>query len=417
MTSTLSESDKDLLETGINSEQHALNYQSLKALIVDNPELEELEGRLDQFNIFEALGAVKVEVRHSDFLAFLLSPNQNHGLGDAFVKRLLQRILASADPETIDITPIDLDLWDLDEMIVLREWQNIDILLLDESNHFFVAIENKIYSSEHDDQLTRYRRILNQHYPRWPGIFIFLTPDGLTPSDTSYIPVDYGLIASNIEEIIKARSSTLGPEVRILMEHYSQMLRRHIMNESEIAELCRKIYRKHQRALDLIYDYRPDLQQEIHDVLCQLIKEHSDELILDHSSKVLIRFGLREWETPALLQGKGWTRSNRIMLFEFRNVPGQLKLSLIIGPGENEIREKLHRLVNNNKPPFNPPFKNLGKHFHTIFNKNLLTSKSYEDANITELEAEIQQKWSQFLKHDLPKIREVLRKSDWIWKS
>ena len=55
----------------------------LEALIVDNPDLERLEALLEQFNIFEALGAVRVELRHSDFLAFLLNPNQSHGLAFA----------------------------------------------------------------------------------------------------------------------------------------------------------------------------------------------------------------------------------------------------------------------------------------------------------------------------------------------
>ena len=34
--------------------------------------LEKLEGMLSGFNIFEAIGAVNRELRHSDFLAFLL---------------------------------------------------------------------------------------------------------------------------------------------------------------------------------------------------------------------------------------------------------------------------------------------------------------------------------------------------------
>jgi len=53
----------------------------LEALIVDNPDLERLEALLEQFNIFEALGVVWVELRHSDFLAFPLNPRQSHGLG------------------------------------------------------------------------------------------------------------------------------------------------------------------------------------------------------------------------------------------------------------------------------------------------------------------------------------------------
>ena len=65
------------------------DVKALEALVVDNPDLERLEALLDQFNIFEAIGAVRQEVRHSDFLAFLLNPQQNHGLGDTFLKRLL----------------------------------------------------------------------------------------------------------------------------------------------------------------------------------------------------------------------------------------------------------------------------------------------------------------------------------------
>jgi hypothetical protein len=41
---------------------------ALEAFVLDNPELEELEGNLVQFNLFEAIGATRMEVRHSDFL-------------------------------------------------------------------------------------------------------------------------------------------------------------------------------------------------------------------------------------------------------------------------------------------------------------------------------------------------------------
>ncbi len=48
------------------------DQKSLEAFLLDNPELGQLEALLDEFNIFEAIGAVRQEVRHSDFLAFLL---------------------------------------------------------------------------------------------------------------------------------------------------------------------------------------------------------------------------------------------------------------------------------------------------------------------------------------------------------
>ena len=235
-----------------NSNNPEDDRKDLEAFVVGNPDLERLETLLDQFNMFEAIGAVRQELRHSDFLAFLLNPNQNHGLGDAFTKGLLQKALSYAPGKVLPITAIDLDIWDLNELMVFREWQNIDILLVDERNHFVVIIENKVVSGEHGDQLSRYYRIVNEHYPDWSNLCLFLTPEGLEPSDECYIPIDYNLIADLVERLTETRSSTLGPDVGILMTHYSQMLRRYIVSESETAELCRKIYRKHQR-LSLIH--------------------------------------------------------------------------------------------------------------------------------------------------------------------
>jgi len=48
--------------------------QALEAFVVENSDLETLEGFLEQFNIFEAVGVVRQELRHSDFLAALPNP-------------------------------------------------------------------------------------------------------------------------------------------------------------------------------------------------------------------------------------------------------------------------------------------------------------------------------------------------------
>jgi hypothetical protein len=384
----------------------------LESLIVDNPDLERLEALLDQFNIFESLGAVRVELRHSDFLAFLLNPNQSHGLGDVFAKRLLQKALATTQNH-FPITPIDLDLYDLDSMVVLREWQNIDILLVDEENKLAVIIENKIGSSEHGDQLKRYRRIVSQHYPDLRQVCLFLTPEGDEPSDQKYISIDYLLVAELIEELVESRASTLGPDVRTLMTHYSQMLRRHIVSESEIADLCRKIYRKHQRALDMIYEYRPDQQAAIREILESLVQAEPT-LNLDHCSKSYIRFAPKTWDqSELLLQGSGWTRSKRILLFEFGSYPDRLRLSLIIGPGPVDTRQRLMEMAQNHHP-FKPASKSLGKMYNTIYVRDWLRAKDYEDTGIDDLEAEIRNRWSQFLEHDLPEIHEIIKKQEWI---
>jgi hypothetical protein len=80
-------------------------HEALQRLVVDNPELEHLEKMISGFNVFEAIGVVRQELKHSDFLAFLLEPRGSHGLGDAFAKRLLQAALPSPSAAVLPVTP------------------------------------------------------------------------------------------------------------------------------------------------------------------------------------------------------------------------------------------------------------------------------------------------------------------------
>ena len=383
--------------------------QCLEALVIDNEELEQLEALLAQFNIFEAIGAVRQEVRHSDFLAFLLDPQQSHGLGDIFVKKLLQKAVGSTGDAALPVRPIDLELWSLDDIEVRREWQNIDILLLSEAHRLAVIIENKVDSGEHSGQLGRYRQTVSQHYPdpEWRVIGLFLTPEGEQPSDERYMPISYTLVCELVESLIEARASTLGPEVRTLMGHYAQMLRRHIVSESEIADLCQRIYRKHKQALDLIFEYRPDLQSEISNLLERLVGE-TDGLIMDHSSKSYPKFAVREWDVPALMEGSGWTRSGRMLLFQFENLPKSLRLKLIIGPGPDQTRRLLYELARKDTEVLRGGRAHFGVKYHTMFTRPFLATRDYEDASIEEIESRIRERWKQFLEGDLLRIKKVL---------
>ena len=128
--------------------------KSLEALVLRNPDFDRLEFLLKKFNIFAVLKLEKQEIRHSNFLAWLLAPDQNHGLGDKFLKRFLQAALAdSADTR---VSQMDIHLWPLNDTEVLREWRNIDILLKSPRAKLVVLIENKIDSSEHSNQLQRW---------------------------------------------------------------------------------------------------------------------------------------------------------------------------------------------------------------------------------------------------------------------
>jgi len=189
------------------------DLSALEDFVVRNPELERLESLLDRFNFFEAIGAVRKELRHSDFLGFLLDPSQNHGLGETFLKRFLQRILGSADLEPGGIRPVHLDVMGLSSTFVRREWQHIDVVCVSESNRLVVLIENKIDSGEGSDQLKRYLAATKAAYPGFTIIPIYLTPARDEPSNDGYIAVGYSVVCDTLEHLLKARQSTMGSDI------------------------------------------------------------------------------------------------------------------------------------------------------------------------------------------------------------
>jgi PD-(D/E)XK nuclease superfamily protein len=388
-------------------EQYRLDLQALEELVVENPDLERLEELLDRFNVFEAVGVVRQELRHSDFLAFLLNPQQPHGLGDLFLKRLLQRTLASNRREALPISLIDLDVWSLDDTLVLREWSNIDLLLVNETHRLVVIIENKIGSGERPNQLVKYRETVHERYPDCRILALYLTPEGDLPSDESYLPVGYALIVDLAEQVLKTRASQLGAEVQVVLRHYVELLRTHVVSNSEIDELCLRIYQKHRRALDLIFERRPDRQSEIQRFLEGMIEE-TPEFVLDQSGKTLIRFSLEEWDTPELLTASKWTPSGRLLLFWFENKPDRLDLRMEIGPGPTPPRQRLLELALAHAP-FRVQTRSLNPRFNRIYKRPFLTGAKLDEAEMEELEREIRKSWEAFLKTDLPVIRQVIR--------
>lgn len=393
----------------------------LEALVVNNPDLERLEALLDRFNIFEAVGLVRQEIRHSTFLAFLLDPRESHGLGDAFAKRLLQEAIMSTPDASAPVTPIELSLWDLGEMEVRREWRHIDIFLLDERNRLAVIIENKIDTIEHSDQLQRYHETVKQHYSGYRVIGLYLTPDGDEPSHDNYLPLNYGLVCEVLDSLVQSRASVSNIDLQVLVTHYTQMLRRHIVGDSEIARLCRQIYQKHQQALDLIYEHRPDRQTDMREFLDQLISERPD-LATDDSTKNYIYFIPYAWDRETLRADEKyvgqWTKTRRILLFQFFNFVDKIDVKLAIGPGPEEVRQKLLDMALKEGTPFNPRNKTLNRKWNIIFSRALIRLKpeSFEEDGEEAIKQEISERWQKFLTEDLPRIDAVLKKQSWIWQ-
>src|SRR5437016_4278554 len=136
--------------------QAAEDLAALERFVVDNDDVLTLESVIGRFNIFDALSITGVEIRHSNFLAFILDPAESHGQGQLFLRAVLMDFLKNAPSELRPLSPIDLDGADLRGVEIKREWKNIDVLITCREPKFVVVIENKVGSQDHSNQLNRY---------------------------------------------------------------------------------------------------------------------------------------------------------------------------------------------------------------------------------------------------------------------
>lgn len=386
----------------------SVDTELLEAFLEDE-DLETLEDIAQEFNIFEVLDAVRQELRHSSFLAWLLDPSGNHGLGDYFLKRFLWRTAALARERDIEtISPIGVDTLDLADVTVRREWRNIDILISAESQRFVCAIENKVESSEHGNQLDRYLNTCKTEFPGYRHHFVFLTRWDTKPSSDEWVPVRYDAVLDLVERVISAKQGALGDEIRLFLQHYASMLRRHIVGQSEVEQLCQRIYSRHRQVLDLLFQYRPDRQADIKALLQRLIKSDPD-FELDDSTKTYIRFAPRSWTSDHLKTGTGWTKSGRIVLFQFQNLPDSLKLTLSMGPGDPSVRSRIWETVRSLGDRIFSPIGSADDKWCHPFLLDFLSPNDYQQDDLESIEAKIQERMARFKATQFPQIDEVIR--------
>lgn len=184
------------------------NEEAIKNFLLDINCLDTLKPWISKINLFDILKISRSEIRHSNILAWLFDANENHGFGDLFIRSVMQRLIRNHLDyfNCKKINVLELLTFNFSNFTIMREWNNIDILLLSQEDKFIICIENKINIGEHSNQLVRYREIVQETFPKEEGynaVFIYLTPDEALPSDTvTWMTLCYAEILDILDSII-----------------------------------------------------------------------------------------------------------------------------------------------------------------------------------------------------------------------
>src|SRR5882724_11750234 len=201
---------------GANSDSLAKRWSQVKA-VADH------QHRLTRFNIFTALNAMDYETRHSNFLAWLLDPSGTHRFGTKFLNGFLSLVAKkiSKGSEAAKLDSILHNAHGLQGAEVKREFKRADLLVVDRTQQFVCLVENKIHTGEHSEQLLRYRLMVEQEFPGYHHMFVFLTLRPEKPSDTAYVSLTYAELCGELKQLTAVKESVPPSEaLALLLQQY-----------------------------------------------------------------------------------------------------------------------------------------------------------------------------------------------------
>lgn len=219
--------------------------------LVNSRTYQELEAYYSQKSVFHILGVARNENVHSNFLAWILNPNEIHNLGTYPMKKFLELLvimeidapytLSSKIPENIADAIISGN-YDITDTKIIREkvvdYGRIDLLvdlklsINNSEESLKIVLENKVYSKEHSDQTQIYYNWAKKQFQDTGHIiFVYLTP--LSNLDLmslptqqcvckQYIQINYQYLVNYLWE--PCRKQNLQSEATVLLDNYLRCL-------------------------------------------------------------------------------------------------------------------------------------------------------------------------------------------------
>jgi hypothetical protein len=281
--------------TDYQNEPLTLVRQLQSLIIEESLNLDRIRMQLNEFNPFDVLGIQHFEIRHSNFLSWMFNPLGNHNCGDYFLKGFISglEIFSAADK-------IRIFLSKLTSTRVYREWNNIDILIINDDLKFAIAIENKIWANKGDnEQLLRYAKLIRSLYADSNDLDYIICPVYLTPfnrmlSDDELKENYQNVLYKEVVALLKKTICDVEPErpVEEFINYYIDNITKRIMNDdkNELNILAHRIYRQHKAAIDFIISKKPVIYSDVNFKTITIFLEQNDIYKLLPSNDFIVRF-------------------------------------------------------------------------------------------------------------------------------
>ena len=246
-----------------------VEMKDIAALLSDSNFIR-LQKERSAFNTFDVLRLKHHEIRHSNVLAWLFDPQENHKFGSAFLEQFLLRLPACAESdeqkENISYALLKLAASGM-HVSVNREKQSKDNKredlhikcflpdVEDKRCRFVLLIENKTDSTESEGQLKGYldsekEKYKNDSKVKIIPVYLTLDEDD-EPSDKRYFHLTYNDVLEILESLTSATYSERCEEpARLFIKDYINTLKELLNIDTKEQECAKEIYKNHKDAID-----------------------------------------------------------------------------------------------------------------------------------------------------------------------
>lgn len=197
-------------------------------------------------NIFSIFKHEGHEDANSNILAWLLDANEKHGLKDAFIMALIEKLNIDSTPFKTAKVYREYTFTDGDEKDKKdKKARRIDILIKTENSTNILVIENKIYSSEHTGQLLAYMNHIKKVYGEKSAVtFVKLSPCGDLPSQNiskTRGPNGWKVLsyADILSCLLQMQQKTMPLDTRTIISNYIDYLRFSLCVDKEIMDVVK----------------------------------------------------------------------------------------------------------------------------------------------------------------------------------